>query len=77
MSAISGPTGTTIVEVTDPARPPYVASAPVPPGTHSHKLRVKNDIMLLNIEVIDVEAAARVGSRGRLAIDDISHWAAR
>jgi hypothetical protein len=69
---ISGPIGTTIVDVRDPSRPKFVASRNVLPGTHSHKVRVKGDIMLVNIEITDKAAAQEAGVRGGLGIYDIS-----
>lgn len=44
------PHGTTIVDVSDPARPRPVARLEMPPHTHSHKVRVAGDIMVINNE---------------------------
>ena len=44
------PTGTTIVDVADPANPVVLARVEVPPGWHSHKVRVANGIMVVNHE---------------------------
>ena len=44
------PTGTTIVDVSDPARPRELSRIELPPGWHSHKVRVSNDVMILNHE---------------------------
>jgi hypothetical protein len=44
------PTGTTIVDVSDPLNPVELARVEVPPGWHSHKVRVANGIMVVNHE---------------------------
>src|SRR4030095_9838457 len=63
---MDGPDGTTIVHVQDPTRPRRVAHLQVPPGVHSHKVRVVNDLMLVNWEApppYKLEAGFR-GGRG-------------
>ena len=47
---MKAPHGTTLVDVSDPARPRQLASIEVPPGTHSHKVRAANGLMLVNRE---------------------------
>ncbi len=42
--------GTSIVNVTDPKKPRVVSQIPIPEGTHSHKVRVCGDVMLVNNE---------------------------
>jgi hypothetical protein len=42
--------GTSILDVTDPGKPTVVAQVPVPSNTHSHKVRVCGDLMLVNAE---------------------------
>ena len=44
------PHGTSVLDVKDPANPRVVASIDIPPGLHSHKVRVANDIMVVNRE---------------------------
>jgi hypothetical protein len=44
------PTGTTIVDIADPARPVVIGRVEVPPGWHSHKVRVANGLMVVNHE---------------------------
>ncbi|MBV8651919.1 MAG: hypothetical protein JO255_10670, partial [Alphaproteobacteria bacterium] len=44
------PNGTTIVDVADPRQPKVLAQIPLPEGWHSHKVRVANDIMIVNHE---------------------------
>src|SRR5918996_432608 len=46
------PHGTTIIDVKDPARPKMLAEVTLPPGTHSHKVRVKDGIMVTNREIL-------------------------
>ena len=44
------PTGTSIVDVSDPRNPKLMAHVEVPHGWHSHKVRVANDVMIVNHE---------------------------
>jgi hypothetical protein len=44
------PHGTSVLDVSDPARPRIIASIDIPHGLHSHKVRVANGIMLCNRE---------------------------
>ena len=44
------PTGTTIVDISDPSKPAVIARVDVPPGWHSHKVRAANGIMVVNHE---------------------------
>ena len=44
------PHGTSVLDVGDPAHPRVVASIDIPPGLHSHKVRVANDVMVANRE---------------------------
>lgn len=43
-------TGTSILDVRDPTQPRLVAQLMVPPHTHSHKVQVVDDILLVNYE---------------------------
>lgn len=47
---ISPPEGTTILDVSDPANPLIVGRVLVPLSTHSHKVRARDGIMLVNNE---------------------------
>ncbi len=47
---ITGPEGTTIVDVSDPKHPRKVWECTVPEGAHSHKVRAANGLMLVNRE---------------------------
>ena len=42
--------GTTIIDVRKPAAPKVVAQLSVPPNTHSHKVQVAGDLMVVNHE---------------------------
>lgn len=44
------PHGTSIIDVRDPKNPVTLAELPMAPGTHSHKVRVSGDIMVVNQE---------------------------
>jgi len=45
------PHGTTIIDVRDPKNPVILAELPMGPGTHSHKVRVMGDLMIVNQEL--------------------------
>ena len=47
---IAPPHGTTILDVSDPAKPSVISEIPVPAHTHSHKVRVHGDVMIVNYE---------------------------
>ncbi len=42
--------GTSVVDVSDPRKPRVVARLETPPGTHSHKVQVVGDVLLVNYE---------------------------
>ena len=42
--------GTSVVDVSDPRNPRVVAQLETPPGTHSHKVQVVGDVLLVNYE---------------------------
>jgi hypothetical protein len=44
------PAGTSIYDVADPANPRLLATVEMPPGWHSHKVRVQDGIMIVNHE---------------------------
>jgi hypothetical protein len=68
---MKAPHGTSIVDVSDPARPRTLATVEVPPQTHSHKVRVANGLMLVNREAQPAhQPPAGVG--GGLVIYDVS-----
>lgn len=47
---LKAPLGTSIVDVSDPQASAPVSNTEVPQGTHSHKVRVRGDIMMVNVE---------------------------
>ncbi|MPZ87883.1 MAG: hypothetical protein GEU81_07375 [Nitriliruptorales bacterium] len=63
--------GTSIVDVTDPTNPSVVAQLETPPGTHSHKVQVVEDLLVVNHERNPAEPDARSWSAG-LKVYDIS-----
>src|SRR3979409_2718805 len=46
------PHGTMIIDVKDPKHPKMLAEITLPPGTHSHKVRAKDGIMVTNREIL-------------------------
>ena len=65
------PHGTSIVDVSDPARPRLLAEVRVPPGSHSHKVQVHDGLMLVNREAYPPGPVAS-GFDGGLRIYDVS-----
>ena len=75
------PHGTSVLNVADPAHPRLVASIAIPPGLHSHKVRVANEVMVVNRERARGEKPAddfvglRIFDVSRPASPrDICHW---
>lgn len=64
------PSGTTIVDVADPRAPKILSCIDVPPGWHSHKVRVADDIMVVNHEKLGQHGDTGFG--GGLGIYDVS-----
>ena len=64
------PSGTTIVDVADPRNPKVVARLELPEGWHSHKVRVKDGIMIVNHEKLGQSGPKEFG--GGIAIYDVS-----
>jgi len=70
---ITGPDGTTIVDVSDPKHPKKVWERSIPAGLHSHKVRAANGVMLVNYEIDGVVPRQEgVTLQGGLGIYDIS-----
>jgi hypothetical protein len=67
---MSAPHGTTIVDVADPRSPRVLATLDIPPGWHSHKVRVANGTMIVNHERLGPGGDASFG--GGLGIYDVS-----
>jgi hypothetical protein len=63
--------GTSVVDVSDPARPRVITQLLTPPGTRSHKVQVTDDILLVNRERNPFEPNAAGWTAG-LQIYDIS-----
>src|SRR6185437_6470027 len=68
---MKAPHGTSIVDVSDPARPRVLATLEVPPHTHSHKVRAANGLMLVNREAHPAQPPP-AGVTGGLVIYDVS-----
>ena len=68
---MKAPHGTSIVDVSDPARPRVLATVEVPAHTHSHKVRAANGLMLVNREAQPAHAPP-AGVGGGLVIYDVS-----
>jgi hypothetical protein len=65
------PDGTSVVDVSDPRRPRLLARLTVPAGTHSHKVRATNGLMLVNREAQPADRPGP-GFEGGLGIYDVT-----
>lgn len=68
---MEAPFGTSILDVRDPAKPRKVAEIAIPPGFHSHKVRVANELMVVNRELHGRPAEGAAAERGGLIIYDV------
>jgi hypothetical protein len=68
---MSAPHGTTIVDVADPRKPRVLATIAMPDGWHSHKVRVANNVMIVNHERLSKDADPSFS--GGLGIYDVSN----
>ncbi len=67
------PHGTSIIDVSDPRRPEIVSQVSLPEHTHSHKVRVHGDIMLVNNELFRATMGERPDDfAGGIRIYDIA-----
>lgn len=62
------PSGTTLVDISDPRHPRVLCTIDVPPGWHSHKVRARDGLMIINHERFGSDGPAEFG--GGLAIYD-------
>ncbi len=69
VSHMRPPDGTSIYDVADPRHPKLIAKLDVPMGWHSHKVRVANDLMVINYEKFR-EGTPEFG--GGLGVFDVS-----
>jgi len=69
---MKAPHGTTVVDVSDPAHPRKLAEVTIPADIHSHKVRVVDDVMLVNREA-PPRSQPGPEFRGGLGIFDVSH----
>lgn len=66
--------GTSIIDVRDPRTPTVVGNIPTAPNTHSHKVQVLGDILLVNRERLPAKLGGRMDQRwaAGLSVFDIS-----
>jgi len=67
---MQAPSGTSIVDVSDPRHPRRLASIDLPEGWHSHKVRVGNGLMIVNHEKLGSSGPSEFG--GGIGIYDVS-----
>lgn len=65
------PDGTSIIDVADPRRPKLLTTIPIGPMSHSHKVRVVGDLMVVNSETAERDID-RPYSEGGIRIYDVS-----
>ena len=68
---VKPPDGTSIIDVSDPAKPTQLANIQVPKGTLSHKVRVENGVMLVNREIFPI-GRKDPDFKGGLEVFDVS-----
>jgi hypothetical protein len=74
------PHGTTLVDVRDPRRPRVLSQIAAQPGTHSHKVRVHDGLMLVNRERAGEPGAEFTPGLGIFDVCDptrprpVAHW---
>src|ERR1700738_4267753 len=64
--------GTSVVDVSDSRNPRVVAELETPPGTHSHKVQVVDDVLLVNYERSAALEPEATTWQGGLKVFDIS-----
>ena len=64
--------GTSIIDVSNPSRPELITQIPRPAGTHSHKVQVKDSLLLVNHERNRFEDQPPVEWSAGMAIYDVS-----
>ena len=64
--------GTSILDATDPSRPELVAQWPAPPRSHTHKVQIADDLLLVNHEKFPYRAAYTGGFSAGLAVYDLA-----
>src|SRR5215831_17315472 len=64
--------GTSVVDVSDPRAPRVVAQLETPPGTHSHKVQVVDDVLLVNYERSALYESEAKTWQGGLKVFDVS-----
>ncbi len=69
---MAAPDGTVIVDVSDPKNPKELARLGMMLGTHSHKVRVANNLMVINRERNPYQLGAPDSYNGGLGIYDVS-----
>lgn len=67
---MAAPSGTSIVDISDPLKPKLMARIDVPQGWHSHKVRARDGIMIVNHEATGEGGPPTF--TGGLAIYDVS-----
>jgi hypothetical protein len=65
-------TGTSIVDVRDPRDPKLVTRIPAPPNSHSHKVQVVGDLLLVNRERLEPADAVPGSWTAGLSVFDVS-----
>ncbi len=71
---VNAPDGTSIIDVRDPKNPKVLATMEMPAGTHSHKARVANGLLVINQEYNDADDRPIPDDfKGGLVVYDVSN----
>ena len=69
---VLGKMGTTVLDVSNPKEPKVVQQLKIPPFTHSHKVQISGDILIVNYEKYPMGPGGTFPERAGIQILDIS-----
>ncbi len=69
---VLGKVGTTILDVSNPREPRVVRQLQIPPHTHTHKVQIAGDILIINYEKYPPKGRENMPERAGIQILDIS-----
>lgn len=69
---VLGKVGTTVLDVSDPSAPKVVQQLDLPPFTHSHKVQIADDLLIVNYEKYPMGPGGTFPERAGIQLLDIS-----